>query len=72
MHLLYSKFTPRTGRLNVNLHFRDLGMQSTSKICFIKFYDSANVSIAQHMTNTVFIDRALVVIPFMESKWFLG
>jgi len=45
----------------------DLGMTVSSKICFVKFYDSASVGVSQHLTNTVFIDRALVVIPCMEG-----
>ena len=43
-------------------------MQITSRICFVKFYDGTHVGVAQHLTNTVFIDRALIVIPYMDGK----
>ncbi|CAG7830630.1 unnamed protein product [Allacma fusca] len=46
----------------------DLGLNITSKICFVKFYDGAHVSVAQHYTNTVFIDRALIVIPYIDGE----
>lgn len=42
---------------------RDVSCPVQSRICYIKFIDSITVGIAQHMTNTVFIDRALIVIP---------
>jgi hypothetical protein len=47
------------------VNFSDLGMQHSSKICFVKFYDAASIGVAQHLTNTVFVDRALIVIPYM-------
>ena len=42
---------------------RDVSCPVQSRICYIKFIESSTVGIAQHMTNTVFIDRALIVIP---------
>lgn len=42
---------------------RDVSCPVQSRICYIKFIDPVTVGIAQHMTNTVFIDRALIVIP---------
>lgn len=46
---------------------RDVSCPVQSRICYIKFVDSATVGIAQHMTNTVFIDRALIVIPVQNG-----
>lgn len=46
---------------------RDVSCPVQSRICYIKFFDSATVGIAQHMTNTVFIDRALIVIPVQNG-----
>lgn len=46
---------------------RDVSCPVTSRICYIKFIDSSTVGIAQHMTNTVFIDRALIVIPISSG-----
>ena len=40
-----------------------------SKVCFIKFDDAANVGVALHLTNTVFIDRALIVVPATFSTF---
>ncbi|XP_073536321.1 splicing regulatory glutamine/lysine-rich protein 1 [Phyllobates terribilis] len=40
----------------------------SSKVCYIKFGDPSSVGVAQHLTNTVFIDRALIVVPCAEGK----
>ena len=32
-----------------------------SKVCFVKFNELESVSTALHLTNTIFIDRALVI-----------
>ncbi|CAL8078326.1 unnamed protein product [Orchesella dallaii] len=45
----------------------DIGLQLQSKICFVKFYDTTSVGSAQHLTNTVFIDRVLIVIPYLDG-----
>lgn len=42
---------------------RDVSCPVVSRICYIKFLDHSSVATAQHMSNTVFIDRAVVVIP---------
>ena len=42
---------------------RDVSVPVASRICYVRFSESGSVSIAQHMTNTVFIDRALICIP---------
>lgn len=43
---------------------RDVAIPVQSRICFLKFHDRESVAVAQHLTNTVFIDRALIIIPF--------
>ncbi|KAM7148258.1 splicing regulatory glutamine/lysine-rich protein 1 isoform 4-T7 [Molossus nigricans] len=40
----------------------------SSKVCYVKFRDRSSVGVAQHLTNTVFIDRALIVVPCAEGK----
>ncbi|KAM4708551.1 splicing regulatory glutamine/lysine-rich protein 1 [Discoglossus pictus] len=40
----------------------------SSKVCYVKYRDPASVGVAQHLTNTVFIDRALIVVPCAEGK----
>ena len=46
---------------------RDVSCPVQSRVCYIKFMESSTVGIAQHMTNTVFIDRALIVIPVQSG-----
>lgn len=47
---------------------RDVSCPVQSRICYVKFMDASTVGIAQHMTNTVFIDRALIVIPVQNGE----
>lgn len=42
---------------------RDVTCPVLSRICYVKFFESSAAQIAQHLTNTVFIDRALIVCP---------
>lgn len=46
---------------------RDVSCPVSSRICYVKFYDSSCAIVAQHLTNTVFIDRALIVIPIQSG-----
>uniref|UniRef100_A0A3Q3GFL9 RRM domain-containing protein n=1 Tax=Labrus bergylta TaxID=56723 RepID=A0A3Q3GFL9_9LABR len=39
----------------------------SSKVCYIKYRDPSSVGVAQHLTNTVFVDRALIVVPCAEG-----
>ncbi|XP_044734842.1 probable splicing factor, arginine/serine-rich 7 [Chrysoperla carnea] len=47
---------------------RDVSCPVQSRICYVKFVDATTVGVAQHMTNTVFIDRALIVIPIVGGE----
>jgi len=38
-----------------------------SRVCFVRFQENNTIPIALHMTNTVFIDRAIIVQPFMNG-----
>ncbi len=40
---------------------RDASVSLNSRCCFVKFVDDGGVAIAQHLNNTVFIDRAIIV-----------
>lgn len=42
---------------------RDVTCPVQSRVCYVKFFESSCVAVAQHLTNTVFIDRALIVCP---------
>uniref|UniRef100_A0A3Q3GFR3 Serine and arginine rich splicing factor 11 n=1 Tax=Labrus bergylta TaxID=56723 RepID=A0A3Q3GFR3_9LABR len=44
----------------------DSPLPVTSRVCFVKFHESESVGVSQHLTNTVFVDRALIVVPFAE------
>lgn len=46
---------------------RDASVSVTSRCCFVKFSDPASISVAQHLTNTVFIDRAIIVTPVLNG-----
>lgn len=46
---------------------RDVSCPVVSRICYVKFLDSASVAVAQHMTNTVFIDRAVICVPVLSG-----
>ncbi|XP_071984500.1 serine/arginine-rich splicing factor 11 isoform X1 [Engystomops pustulosus] len=45
----------------------DSPLPVTSRVCFVKFHDPESVVVAQHLTNTVFVDRALIVVPYAEG-----
>jgi len=47
---------------------RDVSVPVQSRICYVKFFDPICTGIAQHMTNTVFIDRALIVTPYQSGE----
>jgi len=41
---------------------------ATSKLCYVKFAYSDDVAVALHLTNTVFIDRALTVVTVPDGR----
>ncbi|XP_060087991.1 serine/arginine-rich splicing factor 11 isoform X1 [Heteronotia binoei] len=45
----------------------DSPLPVSSRVCFVKFQDPDSAVVAQHLTNTVFVDRALIVVPFAEG-----
>jgi len=47
--------------------FSNAPLSFSSKVCYIKYRDPSSVGVAQHLTNTVFIDRALIVVPCAEG-----
>ena len=40
---------------------RDASVSIQSRCCYLKFLDEGVLPISLHMTNTVFIDRAIIV-----------
>jgi len=51
--------------------YRDpmIHLGTATRVCFVKFTDPSSVHVAQHLTNTVFIDRALIVVPVQDGKF---
>lgn len=47
---------------------RDVTLPVHSRVCYVKFFESSCVAVAQHLTNTVYIDRALVVCPVNSGQ----
>lgn len=48
-------------KLSLNYKCSDLRPDIPSKVCFINFGNTRSVLTALHLTNTIFIDRALIV-----------
>lgn len=47
---------------------RDVACPVVSRVCYVKFFESSCVAVAQHLTNTVYIDRALIVCPVSSGS----
>nr|CAG4643529.1 EOG090X0EEC [Ilyocryptus agilis] len=47
---------------------RDLAVPVQVRICFIKYENAQDVAVALHLSNTVFIDRALMVTLYAASE----
>ena len=47
--------------LQWNFLHRDASVSIQSRCCYLKFLDEGVLPISLHMTNTVFIDRAIIV-----------
>uniref|UniRef100_A0A915NUP1 RRM domain-containing protein n=1 Tax=Meloidogyne floridensis TaxID=298350 RepID=A0A915NUP1_9BILA len=60
------------GRIDdFKLYPSDFSLTQTSqqpKFAFVKFEDERSVEVGQHLTNTVFLDRALVCVQGQSSK----
>ncbi|XP_064634921.1 serine/arginine-rich splicing factor 11-like isoform X2 [Lineus longissimus] len=46
----------------------DSPLPVASRVCFVKYEDSVSAGVACHLTNTVFIDRALILVPVEDGK----
>ena len=45
----------------------DSPLPVSSRACSVKFHDPDSAVVTQHLTNTVFVDRALIVVPYAEG-----
>lgn len=66
MHLLFGNIG-KIEDLRLYPSIRDASVQIPQRCCFLKFQDQACIPLALHMTNTVFIDRAVIVQPFVNG-----
>jgi len=66
MHTLFSNIG-KIEDLRLYPTIRDASIQIQSRCCFLKFIESSSLPLSLHMTNTVFIDRAIVVQPFVNG-----
>jgi len=66
MHTLFSHLG-KVEDLRLYPSVRDASITIQARVCFVKFIDEAILPISLHMTNTVFIDRAIIVQPFMNG-----
>lgn len=41
---------------------------SSTRVCYVKFDDPEDVGVSLHLTNTVFIDRALIIVPVPDGR----
>ncbi len=46
---------------------RDASVSVDSRCCFIRFGDTESVNVTQHLNNTVFIDRAIIITPVVDG-----
>lgn len=54
---------------NIELYHSDHENPETNfKVCFVEFVKPSSVSLALHLTNTVFIDRALIILPYPHHE----
>nr|VZI43687.1 unnamed protein product [Spirometra erinaceieuropaei] len=39
-----------------------------TKVCFVKYADVVNAEVSLHLNNTIFLDRALIVLPLVDGR----
>jgi len=66
MHTLFSHLG-KIEDLRLYPSMRDASISIQSRVCFLKFMEDTSLPVSLHMTNTVFIDRAIIVQPFMNG-----
>jgi len=66
MHTLFSHLG-KIEDLRLYPSVRDASVTVAARVCFLKFIEESVLPISLHMTNTVFIDRAIIVQPFMNG-----
>ena len=60
-------FVGRVDELKLYPSIRDASINVDCRCCFVRFNDPSCVPITQHLNNTVFIDRAIIITPVVYS-----
>ena len=60
-------YVGRVEELKLYPSIRDASFSVDSRCCFVRFSDPAIVAITQHLNNTVFIDRAIIITPVLDN-----
>ncbi|VDN16497.1 unnamed protein product [Dibothriocephalus latus] len=42
--------------------------ETLTKVCFVKYADVVNAEVSLHLNNTIFLDRALIVLPLVDGR----
>lgn len=53
---------------NISIYHFDNSPEANFQVCFVEFAKHSSVSTALHLTNTIFIDRAIFVLPYDKSS----
>lgn len=73
-----TNISPTVTNVQINTLFAFLGdieelemypktASASAKVAFVRFKDISSVGVSQHLTNTVFIDRPIVCIPYSQT-----
>jgi arginine/serine-rich splicing factor 12 len=54
--------------VDIAMYHYEKAPETNFKVCFVEFSQQSSVSMAQHLTNTIFIDRAIFVLPYNKPK----
>merc|ERR1712020_611940 len=60
-------FVGRVEELKLYPSIRDASINVDCRCCFVRFADPSCVPITQHLNNTVFIDRAIIITPVVDN-----
>ena len=43
---------------------------TVTKVAYVEFEDSTAAGVSLHLTSTVFVDRALMIVPVMDGEYW--
>jgi len=56
------------GNIDDIVLYPELETPTSSRVCYVKFEYAEDVGVSLHLSNTVFIDRAIVIVPVQDGK----